>query len=304
MNGPGGSPAPEVHTEVRTEANTEQTVFLNGAFMPLSEARIPVLDRGFIFGDGIYEVVPVYGRKPFRWAQHHARLVRSLGELRIDNPRDAAGWRELVDALIARHPWDDQFVYMQVTRGVAKRDHGFPKGIVPTVFAMTSPLAPVPAAQLQNGVDAVSLPDQRWLRCDIKSVSLLGNVLARQAALDAGAVECIMFRDGELTEGSSSNIWVVQEGKVLAPPRDSRILEGIRYGLLQELCEAEGVPFEVRAIPRDTVRHADELILSSATKEVLAITRLDGEPVGSGQPGPVFARLHAAYQRAKAAARS
>jgi D-alanine transaminase len=263
-----------------------------------------VLDRGFIFGDGVYEVVPVYGREPFRWAQHHARLVRSLGELRIDNPRDATGWRELVDALIARHPWDDQFVYMQVTRGVAKRDHGFPKGIVPTVFAMTSPLAPVPAAQLQSGVDAVSLPDQRWLRCDIKSVSLLGNVLARQAALDAGAVECIMFRDGELTEGSSSNIWVVHEGKVLAPPRDSRILEGIRYGLLQELCESEGVPFEVRAIPRDTVRHADELMLSSATKEVLAITRLDGEPVGSGRPGPVFARLHAAYQRAKAAARS
>jgi D-amino acid aminotransferase len=206
-----------VHTEVRTEANTEQTVFLNGAFMPLSEARIPVLDRGFIFGDGVYEVVPVYGRKPFRWAQHHARLVRSLGELRIDNPRDATGWRELVDALIARHPWDDQFVYMQVTRGVAKRDHGFPKGIVPTVFAMTSPLAPVPAAQLQNGVDAVSLPDQRWLRCDIKSVSLLGNVLARQSAVDAGAVECVMFRDGFLTEGSSSNIWMVKAGRVIAP---------------------------------------------------------------------------------------
>lgn len=295
MNAPGGVPAPE--------GLAEQTVFLNGEFLPLSEARIPVLDRGFIFGDGVYEVVPVYGRRPFRWAQHHARLVRSLGELRIDNPRDAAGWRELVDQLIARHPWDDQFVYMQVTRGVAKRDHGFPKGIVPTVFAMTSPLPPVPVAQLDNGVDAVTLPDQRWLRCDIKSVSLLGNVLARQAALDAGAVECIMFRDGELTEGSSSNIWVVRDGKVLAPPRDSRILEGIRYGLLQELCEAQGVPFEVRAISREEVQAADELMLSSATKEVLAITRLDGKPVGTGTPGPVFKRLHAAYQQVKAAAR-
>jgi D-alanine transaminase len=286
------------------EATADPTVFLNGEFLPLSQARIPVLDRGFIFGDGVYEVVPAYGRVPFRWAQHHSRLVRSLGELRIDNPRDAASWQELVDALIARHPWDNQFVYIQVTRGVAKRDHGFPKGIVPTVFAMTSPLAAVPANQLANGVDAVTLPDQRWLRCDIKSVSLLGNVLARQAALDANAVECVMFRDGCLTEGSSSNIWVVRNGQVLAPPRDHRILEGIRYGLLQELCESQGVTLQVREISRDEVRGADELMLSSATKEVLAITRLDGEPVGSGVPGPVFKRLHAAYQQAKAAARA
>lgn len=279
----------------------EPTVFLNGEFVALSQARVPVLDRGFIFGDGVYEVVPVYGRVPFRWAQHHSRLVRSLGELRIDNPRDAAGWRALVDELIARHPWDDQFVYLQVTRGVARRDHGFPKGVIPTVFGMTSPLPPVSADQIARGVDAVTLPDQRWLRCDIKSVSLLGNVLARQAALDAGAVECVMFRDGLLTEGSSSNIWVVRGGQVLAPPRDHRILEGIRYGLLQELCEAQGVPLQVREVTRDEVLGADELMLSSATKEVLAITRLDGQPVGAGVPGPVFRRLHAAYQQAKAA---
>ena len=278
-----------------------QIVYLNGEFTPLEQARVPVLDRGFIFGDGIYEVVPVYGRVPFRWPQHHARLVRSLGRLRIDDPKDATGWRALVDALIARHPWDDQFVYLQVTRGVAKRDHAFPKGIAPTVFGMSSPLAAVPPEQLARGVAAITLPDERWLHCDIKSVSLLGNVLARQAAVDAGAVECVMFRDGFLTEGSSSNVWVVREGRVLAPPRDRLILEGIRYGLLQELCEAEGVPFEVRAVARVEVESADELMLSSATKEVLAITRLDGEPVGSGEPGPVFRRLHAAYQRAKAA---
>ncbi|MCA3179967.1 MAG: D-amino acid aminotransferase [Burkholderiaceae bacterium] len=279
----------------------EQIVYLNGEFMPLAEARVPVLDRGFIFGDGVYEVAPVYGRVPFRWTQHHARLVRNLGKLRIDDPMDAAGWRGLVDALVARHPWDDQFVYVQVTRGVAKRDHAFPKGVRPTVFAMSSPLPPIPAEQIELGVATITLPDERWLHCDIKSISLLGNVLARQAAVDAGAAECVMFRDGWLTEGSSSNVWVVRDGRVLAPPRDNLILEGIRYGLLEALCAAEGVPFEVRPIARDEVTSADELMLSSATKEVLPITRLDGRPVGAGVPGPVYRRLHAAYQRAKAA---
>jgi D-alanine transaminase len=281
-----------------------QIVYLNGDFTPIEEARVPVLDRGFIFGDGVYEVVPVYGRQPFRWSQHYARLERSLARLRIDNPFDAAGWRGLVDALIARHPWDDQFIYLQVTRGVAKRDHAFPKGVAPTVFGMSSALPLVPAEQLARGVSAVSLPDERWLNCDIKSTSLLGNVLARQSAIDAGAAECVMYRDGFLTEGSSSNIWVVRDGRVLAPPRDRLILEGIRYGLLQELCETQGLPFEMRPISRAEVESADELMLSSATKEVLAITRLDGRPVGSGEPGPVFARLHAAYQQAKAASGS
>ena len=282
-----------------TEA--QQIVYLNGEFVPLAEARVPVLDRGFIFGDGVYEVAPVYGRVPFRWTQHHARLVRNLGKLRIDDPKDAAGWRALVDALVARHPWDDQFVYVQVTRGVAKRDHAFPKGVRPTVFAMSSPLPPIPAEQIERGVATITLPDERWLHCDIKSISLLGNVLARQAAVDAGAAECVMFRDGWLTEGSSSNVWVVRDGGVVAPPRDNLILEGIRYGLLEELCAAEGVPFSIRPIPRDEVLSAEELMLSSATKEVLPVTLLDARPVGDGTPGPVFRRLHAAYQRAKAA---
>jgi D-alanine transaminase len=281
--------------------NDPQIVYLNGDFMPIEEARVPVLDRGFIFGDGVYEVVPVYGRQPFRWSQHYLRLERSLGRLRIDNPFDADGWRGLIDALIARHSWDDQFIYLQVTRGVAKRDHAFPKGVTPTVFGMSSVLPRVPAQQLALGVSAVSLPDERWLNCDIKSTSLLGNVLARQSAIDAGAAECVMYRDGFLTEGSSSNIWVVHDAQVLAPPRDRLILEGIRYGLLQELCESQGLPFEMRPISRAEVESADELMLSSATKEVLAITRLDGRPVGSGEPGPVFASLHAAYQLAKTA---
>jgi len=275
--------------------------YLNGEYSRVSEAKVSVLDRGFIFGDGVYEVVPVYGRVPFRWAEHHARLQRSLGRLRIDDPMDAAGWAALVAGLVERPPWDDQFVYLQVTRGVAKREHAFPQGVVPTVFGMSSPLPAVPRDQIEQGVTAITLPDERWLHCDIKSISLLGNVLAKQAAVEAGAMECVMFRDDRLTEGSSANIWVVRDGRVLAPPRDRLILEGIRYGLVQQLCEAEGVPFEVREVSRAEVASADELMLSSATKEVLPITRLDGRPIGTGAPGPVFRRLHAAYQRAKAA---
>ncbi len=278
-----------------------QIAWLNGEFVPLEEARIPVLDRGFIFGDGIYEVVPVYAGRAFRWTHHLARLKRSLAAVSILNPHSDAQWTQLVSDLVARHEWKNQFVYMQVTRGVARRDHAFPQGIRPTVFAMSSELIEPPASQVAEGVAAISLPDERWLHCDIKSVSLLGNVLARQQAASAGAAECVMFRDGFLTEGSASNIWVARNGTLFGPPKDQLVLEGVRYGLIAELCEATGIPLDIRRILREEVQAADELLLSSATKEVLPITRLDGRPVGSGRPGPVFAALHAAYQRAKAA---
>jgi D-alanine transaminase len=279
-----------------------QTAYLNGEYLPLAEARVPVLDRGFIFGDGIYEVVPVYRRVPFRFAQHLSRLERSLEKVRIENPLDAGGWSGVVASLLERHPWPDQFVYLQVTRGVAKRDHLFPAGVRPTVFAMSSEFKPVAADVVQKGIAAVTLPDERWLHCDIKSTSLLGNVLARQAAADAGATECVMFRDDHLTEGSASNVWVVSGGKLLAPPRNHLILEGIRYGLLEELAQAAGVPFEIRRILREEVLRADELMVTSATKEVIAVTRLDGKAVGQGTPGPIFRRLYDAYQDAKASA--
>jgi len=279
----------------------QQIVCLNGEFMPIEEARIPVLDRGFIFGDGIYEVVPVYGGRPFRWPQHLARLERSLAKVGIANPMNAAGWRKLLNELIGRHPWPDQFVYMQVTRGVARRDHAFPTGVAPTVFAMASELAPVPREMRENGVAAISLPDERWLHCDIKSTSLLGNVLARQAAVSAGAAECVMFRDGFLTEGSASNIWIVRNDTVLGPPNDNLVLEGIRYGLMHELCDRAHLSLDLRRILHNEVMAADEIMLSSATREVLAITSLDGRPVGSGKPGPVWHRLYKAYQQAKAA---
>ena len=279
-----------------------QTVFLNGRFLPIEEACVPVLDRGFIFGDGIYEVVPVYGGRLFRWPHHLARLKRSLAKIRIDNPRDDAGWTSLVNELIQRHPWTDQFIYLQVTRGVAKRDHAFPANATPTVFAMASEFVPVPAAQREQGISAITLPDERWLHCDIKSISLLGNVLARQAAVDAQAAECVMFRDGFLTECSSSNVWVVRQGTLFGPPHDNRILEGIRVGLMDELCAASGVPLQTRPVLRDEVLAADELMVSSATKEIVPVTRLDGRPVGDGKPGPVYRRLYAAYQQAKQAA--
>lgn len=275
-------------------------VYLNGDFVPLSEARVPVLDRGFIFGDGVYDVTPVYDGRPFRLTEHLARLSRNLAAIRISNPLDDAGWRALIDELLARHPqWPHQVVYLHVTRGVARRDHAFPAGISPTVFAMTNPFTPPTLDDIGQGLSAISLPDERWLHCDIKSISLLGNLLARQSAVDAGAAEAVLFRDGKLTEGAAANIWVVKDGTLLAPPRNHLILEGIRYEVLLTLAEACGIPVDIRPIERTEVLAADELLLSSATKEVQPITRLDGQPVGNGQPGPIFKQLFQAYQAEK-----
>ncbi|GGX54208.1 D-amino acid aminotransferase [Undibacterium squillarum] len=274
-------------------------VYLNGEFQSLSEARIPVLDRGFIFGDGIYEVIPVYGRKMFRAKQHMARLFRSLDAIGIPNPHSEENWMALIQKVMDAHPSDDQMVYLQVTRGVAKRAHAFPKEVTPTVFIMTNPLV-LPSAQVRaDGVACVTMEDRRWLHCEIKSISLLGNVLAAQHAAESGVTESIQFRDGWLTEGSSSNVWVVKNGVIMGPPKDHLILEGIRYGLLQELCEQHGIPFESRKITQEEVFAADELMISSATKEILPVVRLDAQTIGNGAPGPIYQQLYAAYQAAK-----
>ncbi len=280
---------------------TTQTVYLNGEYLPLDEARVPVLDRGFIFGDGVYEVVPAYQGRLFRWGEHRARLARSLDRIRITDPLDDAGWADVVSTLVARHPWPDQMVYLQVTRGVAKRDHAFPKGVEPTVFAMASEFPHAAPALREQGASAITLPDERWLHNDIKSISLLGNVLARQAAVDAGAIECVMLRDGMLTEGSASNVWLVRGGRVAGVPKDQLVLGGIRFGVVETLCRQCSIPFELRRIAREELFAADELLLSSATREVLPVTRLDGRPVGRGVPGPVYQRLYDAYQAAKRA---
>ena len=281
--------------------------YLNGEYTRVCDAKVSVLDRGFIFGDGIYEVVPVYGQRLFRFDEHMARLQRGLGKVRIDNPHDHEGWlqrcRHLVQALAQQTGAVDQLVYIQVTRGVAPRDHVMPAGITPTVFMMVTAMKPPTAEQRHHGVACVTARDFRWERGDIKSISLLGNVLARQISADHGAVETVMFRDGYLTEAAASNVWVVHEGALLGPPKSEHVLEGIRFDLLRELCEEVGIAYNLRPIPEADVRSADELLLSSATKEVLAITHLDGEAVGHGtmrgKVGPVYARLHEAYQRAK-----
>lgn len=276
-------------------------VYLNGLLTPLSEAKIPVLDRGFIFGDGIYEVIPVYGRRMFRAEQHLARLFRSLDAVGIANPHSKEEWYALIRTVMDAHPAGDQMVYLQVTRGVARRAHAFPAGVTPTVFIMSNPLVLPGAALRESGVACVTLEDRRWLRCEIKSTSLLGNVLAAQYATEHDAAEAIQFRDGFLTEASASNVWIVSDGKLMGPPKSNLILEGIRYALIEELCAANGIPFEARNIARAEVFGADEVLLSSATKEVLPVVSLDGQPIGAGAPGPVYQRLYAAYQVAKAA---
>ncbi len=276
-------------------------VYLNGDYIALDQARISVLDRGFLFGDGVYEVLPVYGGKPLRLDEHLARLQRSCDSIRLSNPLDRDGWAAVIGEVVARNDGGDLAVYWQITRGVgAKRDHTFPQGVAPTVFMMASPL-PLPSSeQLERGITCVSMTDNRWLRCDIKAIALLSNLLLRQAAIDGGGMEAILFRDGYLTEGAASNIMLVKDGKLFAPPKDHLILPGITYDLVLELDARHGVPFEVREVAEAEVRNADELLLTSSTKEVLAITTLDGKPVGSGRPGPVFRLLHELYQQYKA----
>ncbi len=282
--------------------------YLNGEYGALRDAKVSVLDRGFIFGDGIYEVVPCYGGRLFRFDEHMARLSRSLSKLRITNPHSRDEWlercRKLLAAFTATQGVGDQLIYIQLTRGVALRDHVMPTDVAPTVFMMCSAMKPATAEQRHQGVACTTARDFRWERGDIKSISLLGNVLARQMSADKGALETIMFRDGFLTEAAACNVWVVHEGALLGAPKSEHVLEGIRYELIRELCEETGIAYNLRPIVEADVFSADEVLLSSATKEVLPVTQLDGQAVGHGalrgKPGPVYARLFEAYQRAKA----
>jgi D-alanine transaminase len=274
-------------------------VFLNGKLVPIEQASVSVLDRGFIFGDGVYELVPVYSRVPFRLDEHLTRLERSLGEAKIRNPYSRAQWRSNIYQVIDAQTFEDQGVYFQVTRGVAKRDHAFPKSLEPTVFMMSNPLVSPPQAQVDKGGAAVSAIDNRWLRCDIKSISLIGNCLLRQLSAEAGAVETILFRDGKLTEASASNVFIVKRGVIHSPPKSNLILPGITYDVVSELARANNLPIEFRDVAEAEVRAADEIWVTSSSKEVLAIVELDGKPVGDGRPGPVFRRMHQLYQEFK-----
>ncbi|UHH32090.1 aminotransferase class IV [Pseudomonas veronii] len=277
----------------------------NGQLLQLSTLSIPIEDRGFIFGDGVYEVVAVYGRKLFGGLGHVKRLLRSLGEVSIVSPYDEDGWLELLQSVIDNNPWDNQSVYLQVTRGVSKRDFAFPD-VPPTVFAMSKELVLPSPAVLESGVDAICAEDTRWARCDIKSVSLLPTVLLRNKSVASGADETVLFRDGLLTEGSGANIFIVHDGVVATPPKSNRILAGVTRDITIEAARRGGLTVQERDITEAEVRAADELWLTASPREVLPITRLDQQPVGhgdsAGAPGPVFKLVWQAYQQAKAEA--
>ena len=274
--------------------------YLNGNYQPLAETQVSVMDRGFLFGDGVYEVIPVYARQPFRLHEHLQRLGNSLAATRIDNPHDIGGWEAIVLRLIESSDSDDQQIYLQVTRGAAPiRNHAFPEHAIPTVFAMTDPLLPPAPALLAAGTAAVSAVDIRWLRCDIKATSLLANCLLRQMSVDAGCAETILFRDGMLSEGAASNIFVVKDGTVLAPQKNHLMLPGITYDVILEICGQHGIPCTVRDIAEAEVRAADELLMTSSTREVQPIVQLDGCNIGNGKPGPMAQRMAACYQEFK-----
>ena len=280
------------------------SVYLSGRFLPLAEATVSVLDRGFVFGDGVYELVPVYSRKPFRLDDHLRRLQGSLDGIRLANPHGVAAWRDLILRLVELQDFDDQSVYIQITRGTPvegqpPRDHAFPRDVPPTVFMFAQPLVTATPVQKAAGVCAVSAVDNRWLRCNIKAISLLANILLRQQAVDADCAETVMLRDGFLTEGAASNIFVVKDGVLRAPPPSNLMLTGITYDVVLELAATHGIPHEVRAISEAEVRSADELWMTSSTREVLAIVKLDGEPVGAGVPGPLARQMDTLYQTFK-----
>lgn len=277
-----------------------ETVYLNGEFVPPSAAKVSVLDRGFMLGDGVYEIMPAYSRTLFRLKEHLARLRYSLGSVRISDPYDTARWTELLQAVVDRNPWLDQTVYLQVSRGVAPRDHVFPSpAVAPTVLIMSSELRGPTDEQRQAGFKVITREDFRWLRCDIKTTSLIANCLLRQEAAEADCAEVILLRNGKVTEASSSNVFIVKNDVIIAPPKDNLILPGITYDLVFELAKADGLPFEVREISVAELYAADEIWLSSSIREVVPVTMVDGMPIGEGVPGPAYAKVYELYQSYK-----
>jgi D-alanine transaminase len=274
--------------------------YLNDEFVPLREARISPLDRGFLYADGVYEVIPVYEGRPFRFAEHVGRLERSLAAIRLRSPRDAPGWRALVGELIERNGSGDQYVYLQVSRGAEYGRHHAPlPEVTPTVFAFCAPWPSASADARARGIACITAEDTRWARCDIKSVSLLANVLLRQLAVDAGAAETILLRDGWLMEASASTVHVIAGGEILTPPDSTRILPGTTRSVVDELAVRLAIPARATPVSADLLFRADEVWLSAATREVSAVTRLDGRPVGRGAPGPLWRRIDAAFEALK-----
>jgi D-alanine transaminase len=268
--------------------------YLNGALLPLREARISPLDRSFLFGDGVYEVIAFHGGYASRLGANLARLRRSLAELRIRNPHSDAHWAELVEALAAANGGGDLYVYLQVSRGCEfGRNHAPLPEVEPTIFGFCSPLPAVSPQTLESGVACISAADTRWARCDIKSVALLANVLLRQQAVEAGVAETILLRDGWLTDASASAVHVVVSGEIITPPRSTRLLPGTTRGLIEDLAAREQIPCRSAPVSEATLRRAEEIWLSAATRGVMPVTKLDGANVGTGRPGPLWRRMHA-----------
>jgi D-alanine transaminase len=272
------------------------TAYLNGSFLPLAEARISILDRGFQFADGVYEVIPVYGGRPFRLTEHLLRLERSLGEIRMTPPMERTAFAETVAELIRRTGGQDCQVYIQVTRGEAPRNHPFPDAVHPTTVMTCTPVEPVPPEWTENGISAITVDDIRWGRCDIKSIALLPNVMMRQRASDEGAQEALWVHEGRVMEGAASNLFAVIDGEARTPPDGPRVLPGITRDVVLELAAAHGWPVATAPVSADELAEAEEVWITSSTKEVLPVTRLDGREVGDGRPGPLFADVLAGYR--------
>ena len=272
---------------------------MNGSFLPAQQAQVSVFDRGFLLGDGVYEVIPVYKGKCFQLTGHLARLQASLDGVRMKNPHTESEWENLIAKLVELNGDGDQSLYLQVTRGVAPRDHVFPEEVSPTSFAMSSPLQVVPEKYKTEGAAAITLPDIRWQNCNIKAITLLPNSLLKQQALEAGALEALLIRDGYLTEGAASNAYAVIDGIIYTAPKDEKVLPGITRDVVIEIAKANDMPLREQAVTLSQLKQADEIWVSSSTKEVVPITVLDGEPVGDGIPGSMWQKMNALYQKYK-----
>jgi len=274
-------------------------VYLNGKFIPEENACVSVLDRGFIFGDGIYEVIPCYGARPFRLQEHLQRLSNNLTAVHMRNPLMPSQWSDVFTTILAQNEQQDQSLYLQITRGVAKRDHAIPDDIPPTVLVMANLMQAPPKDLAVAGVDVITCVDNRWLNCHIKSTSLLANVLLRQEAIEQGAVEAILLRDGYVTEGAASNVFIVKNNVIVTPSKGATLLPGITRDLILELAQNNGCECVERQIKEAELMTADEVWLSSSTKEIVPVSNINAKPVGQGQPGPMWKRLHGFFQTFK-----
>ncbi|MCK9635123.1 MAG: D-amino acid aminotransferase [Methylobacter tundripaludum] len=273
-----------------------KTVYLNGQYLPLTEAKVSVLDRGFLFGDGIYEVIPAYSGKLFHFEDHMERLENSLSSIRLVNPHERAQWLEILTPLL--DAGRDQSVYLQITRGVSdKRDHAFPEKVTPTVFAMCSDI--VPLANLESGVKAISIDDSRWELCNVKATTLLANILLRQQAVEKGCAEAVLVKDGYVTEGAASNIFAVIDGILITPPQGTEILPGITRNVILDIARQNSIPYSEEIISLDALQTASEIWLTSSTREIVPVVQLDNEPIANGKPGPIWEAMNQLFQTYK-----